>query len=101
MDLAPITRSSLLETLICLPRDLASKHCPATPYENTRRLAPLRLEYKMVPAVSKPTNPAGDTLEAWTEGFMVDSLTIMVCVTLVNMERGVLLHKLILIEVSS
>lgn len=50
--------------------------------------------------VTKPTDPAGLVLEAWAEGFMVGSLIIMSCITLANMRRGVLLHKLILLEVS-
>lgn len=39
-------------------------------------------------------------LEAWSQGFMVGSLIIMACITIANMRRGVLLHKLILVEVS-
>lgn len=49
----------------------------------------------------KPTEPAKLTLEAWSQGFMVGALIIMCGITLANMRRGVLLHKLILIEVSS
>lgn len=51
--------------------------------------------------VTKPTNANGLILEAWAQGFMVGALIIMSCITLANMRRGVLLHKLILIEVSS
>ena len=47
----------------------------------------------------KPTDPNGLVLEAWAEGYMVGSLIIMTCITIANMRRGVLLHKLILIEV--
>lgn len=50
---------------------------------------------------SKPEDPAGLILEGWAQGFMVGSLIIMSCVTIANMRRGVLLHKLILIEVRS
>jgi hypothetical protein len=46
----------------------------------------------------KPTDPNGLVLEAWAQGFMVGSLIIMSCITLANMRRGVLLHKLILLE---
>lgn len=53
------------------------------------------------PPVTKPTNTNGLILEAWAQGFMVGALIIMSCITLANMRRGVLLHKLILIEVSS
>ncbi|KIW26732.1 uncharacterized protein PV07_06542 [Cladophialophora immunda] len=37
-------------------------------------------------------------LEGWSEGFMVGALVIMACITVANMRRGVLLHKLILVE---
>ena len=46
----------------------------------------------------KPTNVNGLILEAWAQGFMVGSLVIMSAITLANMRRKVLLHKLILIE---
>lgn len=38
-------------------------------------------------------------LESWSQGFMVGALVIMACITVANMRRGVLLHKLILVEV--
>lgn len=50
--------------------------------------------------VTKPTNVDGLILEAWAEGYMVGSLIILTCITLANMRRGVLLHKLIFLEVS-
>ncbi|KAK3899965.1 hypothetical protein C8A05DRAFT_17669 [Staphylotrichum tortipilum] len=46
----------------------------------------------------KPSDPTKLTLEAWSQGFMVGALIIMCGITLANMRRGVLLHKLILIE---
>ena len=49
--------------------------------------------------ISKPTDPDGLILESWAQGFMVGALVIMSCITLANMKRKVLLHKLILIEV--
>lgn len=49
--------------------------------------------------IGKPTDPDGLVLEAWAQGYMVGSLIIMSCITLANMRRGVLLHKLILLEV--
>jgi hypothetical protein len=52
-----------------------------------------------VSAGLKPTRPEQITLEAWSQGFMVGSLIIMAGITLSNMRSGVLLHKLILIEV--
>jgi hypothetical protein len=38
-------------------------------------------------------------VESWSEGFMVGALIIMACITIANMRKGVLLHKLILAEV--
>jgi hypothetical protein len=49
--------------------------------------------------VTKPTDPDGLILEAWAQGYMVGSIIIMICITLSNIRRGVLLHKLILLEV--
>ncbi|KAH6623673.1 hypothetical protein F5144DRAFT_632971 [Chaetomium tenue] len=47
---------------------------------------------------TKPSVPGKLTLEAWSQGFMVGALIIMWGITLANMRRGVLLHKLILLE---
>lgn len=47
----------------------------------------------------KPTDLNGVALESWAEGYMVGSLIIMACITIANMRKGVLLHKLILLEV--
>ncbi|KAI4650078.1 uncharacterized protein J4E78_008360 [Alternaria triticimaculans] len=46
--------------------------------------------------VPKPSNPEELILEAWAQGYLVGSLIIMAFITLANMRRGVLLHKLIL-----
>lgn len=46
----------------------------------------------------KPTAPGAVTLESWAQGYMVGSLIIMAGVTVANMRKNVLLHKLILIE---
>ncbi|KAF2401041.1 hypothetical protein EJ06DRAFT_537818 [Trichodelitschia bisporula] len=48
--------------------------------------------------VGKPKDPHGLVLEAWAQGYMVGSLVIMAGVTVANMRKGRLLHKLILIE---
>jgi hypothetical protein len=40
-----------------------------------------------------PTNPSELVLEAWAMGYLVGSLVIMGFITLANMRRGVLLHK--------
>ncbi|KAL3479678.1 hypothetical protein BJX99DRAFT_67243 [Aspergillus californicus] len=47
---------------------------------------------------SRPKDPDGLVLEAWGQGLMVGSLLIMAAVTLANMRRHVLLHKLIAAE---
>lgn len=54
----------------------------------------------MVLNVTKPADPRGAILEAWAQGFMVGSLVMMACITFANMRKKVLLHKLILLEVS-
>lgn len=43
--------------------------------------------------VPKPTKPEELILEAWAQGYLVGSLIIMAFITLANMRRGVLLHK--------
>ncbi|QDS74103.1 hypothetical protein FKW77_009722 [Venturia effusa] len=43
-------------------------------------------------------NPEVFVVESWGEGFMFGALLIMSCITISNMRRGVLLHKLILLE---
>lgn len=48
---------------------------------------------------SRPTDPDGLVVEAWGQGMMVGSLVIMVAITLSNMKKHILLHKLILAEV--
>ena len=49
--------------------------------------------------ISRPTDPDGLVLEAWGQGLMVGSLLIMAAITISNMKRHILLHKLILAEV--
>lgn len=39
------------------------------------------------------TTPEGLIIEAWSQGYLVGSLIIMIFITLANMRRGVLLHK--------
>ncbi|KAF2754899.1 hypothetical protein EJ05DRAFT_540941 [Pseudovirgaria hyperparasitica] len=48
--------------------------------------------------VGRPTDPDGLLLEGWAQGFLVGSLVVMSCITIANMRKGVLLHKLILLE---
>ena len=50
-------------------------------------------------SIHRPTDPDGLVLEAWAQGFMVGTLLFMVAITIANMRRRVLLHKLILAEV--
>jgi hypothetical protein len=49
--------------------------------------------------ILKPTDAHGLILEAWAQGFTVGALIIMAGIAVSNMRRGVLLHKLILVEV--
>jgi hypothetical protein len=51
--------------------------------------------------VQRPVDdPAALILEAWSQGLMTGSIVIMAAVTYANMRPGVLLHKLILLEVA-
>lgn len=50
--------------------------------------------------VAKPQDPEAIVIEAWAQGYMIGSLIIMACVAFSNMRSRVLLHKLIVIEVS-
>lgn len=43
--------------------------------------------------VGKPTTPEGLVLEAWSQGFMVGSIIMLAFITMANMRKGVLLHK--------
>ena len=43
--------------------------------------------------VQKPTDLDSLTLEAWSLGYLVGALIIMMCITVANMRKGVLLHK--------
>ena len=49
--------------------------------------------------VTKPTDAHGLVLEAWGQGLMIGSLVIMAAITLSNMKKNILLHKLIFAEV--
>lgn len=49
--------------------------------------------------VVKPVSGDGLVLEAWAEGLVVGAFVVMAAITVSNMRKGVLLHKLILIEV--
>lgn len=42
---------------------------------------------------ARPQHPEGLVLEAWSLGFLVGSLIIMVFVTVAYMRKGTLLHK--------
>lgn len=46
----------------------------------------------------KNASPEDLVLESWSQGFLVGALLLMSCITVVNIRRGVLLHKLILAE---
>jgi hypothetical protein len=49
--------------------------------------------------VSRPSDPDSLVLEAWGQGLMVGSLVVMAIITVANMKRRILLHKLIFAEV--
>jgi hypothetical protein len=49
--------------------------------------------WKRGEVVPKPTDPEELVLEAWAQGYLVGSLVILSFITLANMRRGVLLHK--------
>jgi hypothetical protein len=80
-------------------------HSPTTTLLcNIQNMAPqfvasLQTVSRRMTEVVKPTNPDALILEAWAQGYMVGSIIIMICITLSNTRRGVLLHKLILLEV--
>ncbi|EED14769.1 conserved hypothetical protein [Talaromyces stipitatus ATCC 10500] len=48
--------------------------------------------------VTRPTEPDALVLEAWGQGLLVGALLVMFAITIANMRRRVLLHKLILAE---
>lgn len=48
----------------------------------------------------KPQGSVNLALEAWSEGLVIGALIVMTGITTANMRQGVLLHKLILTEVS-
>ncbi|KAL4886941.1 hypothetical protein BJY04DRAFT_44043 [Aspergillus karnatakaensis] len=48
--------------------------------------------------ITRPTDPDSLVLEAWGQGLMVGSLLVMIAVTISNMKKHILLHKLILAE---
>ncbi len=54
----------------------------------------------MVLTQDKPIDPQGLILDAWLRGSMVGSVIVMAAIAMSNMRRKVLLHKLILVEVS-
>lgn len=47
----------------------------------------------------EPVELKGVILEAWDQGLVIGSLLVMLAVTVANMRKRVLLHKLILTEV--
>ncbi|KAK7511046.1 hypothetical protein IWZ03DRAFT_396586 [Phyllosticta citriasiana] len=63
-------------------------------------MAPVETQFdrRSAESIGKPIHPDGLILEAWAQGFMVGALIVMSCVTVANMRKGVILHKLILTE---
>jgi hypothetical protein len=71
-------------------------------------LMPPTTIWKRVPGSDSPSafgnwrdvdDPEAFIVESWSQGFMFGALFIMSIITVVNMKRRVLLHKLILLEV--
>lgn len=62
-----------------------------SPSQVTQMLVHDTFESRQV--VEKPTNPESLTLEAWSSGYLVGALVIMGFITIANMRKGVLLHK--------
>jgi hypothetical protein len=52
--------------------------------------------YEKREVLQKPSDPNGLILEAWAQGYMVGSLIIMSFITVANMRKGILLHKVCL-----
>jgi hypothetical protein len=50
--------------------------------------------------VQKPMTPKSLTLEAWSSGFLAGGLIIMGCITVANMRKDVLLHKVRILKIS-
>ncbi|KAH8700647.1 hypothetical protein BGW36DRAFT_133667 [Talaromyces proteolyticus] len=59
----------------------------------------LFISKRTIGSISRPVNdPDALVLEAWAQGLMAGSLIIMAAITIANMRAGVLLHRLILLE---
>ncbi|KAI9803286.1 MAG: hypothetical protein M1825_002077 [Sarcosagium campestre] len=58
------------------------------------------LDEKLIPNPHgrNATNLDGNILEAWSQGFLVGGIMVLIMMTVANMRQHVLLHKLILIE---
>ncbi|KAF2119037.1 hypothetical protein BDV96DRAFT_487269 [Lophiotrema nucula] len=57
---------------------------------------PLGDKWQQGRTLQKPSDPNALILEAWAQGYMVGSLIIMAFITMANMRRGNLLHKLLM-----
>ena len=53
----------------------------------------------MVARIGRPDDKEGLVLESWAQGLMLGALMIMAAITIANMRRHIILHKLILVEV--
>lgn len=73
----------------------ASAPASGTDIENSANtMSPIPdMQWKEHEVVPKPSDPEELILEAWAQGYLVGSLIIMAFITLANMRRGVLLHK--------
>lgn len=68
------------------------------PPQIIRRIASSALENRGT--VQKPATPESLNLEAWSSGYLNGALVIMACITVANMRKGVLLHKVIFPSIS-
>ncbi|KAF9882611.1 hypothetical protein FE257_005963 [Aspergillus nanangensis] len=51
-----------------------------------------------MPYTIRPTSPDSLVLEAWGQGYMFGSLLVMIAITMANIKKAILLHKLIVVE---
>ncbi|KAF1810756.1 hypothetical protein P152DRAFT_400269, partial [Eremomyces bilateralis CBS 781.70] len=70
----------------------------SVPQEVTELLLPRDGEPKTFGNWRDQTDPQVFIVEGWSEGLIVGALLIMAIITVANMRKGVLLHKLILLE---
>lgn len=93
-ELASVINASGLHLFV----EIHDKILPYAFTSNANIMAPI---VRRMVEVTKPIVPNTLIVEAWAQGFMVGSILIMLCTTISNYRRGVLLHKLIVLEVNA